>query len=61
MPGKNSKHSRVCFVNVFQVGARPSGLKPGFSEALNGTAEALPSPKQFLETLPSPKQFLNAL
>src|SRR5208282_132865 len=25
--GKNSKHSRVCFINVFQVGARPSGAK----------------------------------
>jgi hypothetical protein len=41
---------RVCFINPFQVGRRdPQGLKPAFSLALNGTAEAVPYPKPIYE------------
>ena len=42
---------RTYFVNVFQIrGLVAQGLKPAFSDALSGTAEAVPSPKPNYET-----------
>ncbi len=41
----------ACFINTFQAGRRgPQGLKPAFSLALNGPAEAVPYPKPLYET-----------
>jgi hypothetical protein len=39
------------FINAFLYGRHvPQGLKPAFSQALNGTAEAVPHPKPIHET-----------
>jgi N-methylhydantoinase A len=43
--------TRAAFTNACQLGRRiPQGLKPAFSAALNGTAEAVPYPKPIYET-----------
>ncbi len=37
---------RACFINAFQLGRHvPQGLKPVFSQALNGTAKSRALPK----------------
>jgi hypothetical protein len=48
---KATKDTRGGFINASQFERRvPQGLKPAFSRALNGTAEAVPCPKPTYET-----------